>query len=112
MMFIRKRDYLMMNEDIVNLTKANGSLKRELHNKEKELDDAFNEARELTKTVDRLKRAIGILKRDSDELRKNNAALTDQLMPKPCDGCIHADNYRKCASCARYPKIKDKYEER
>ena len=46
------------------------------------------------------------LKRQQHE----NAWLREQMEPLSCDGCIHAANYRKCASCARYPKIKDKYE--
>ena len=50
--------------------------------------------------------AIEKLKRQEYE----NGKLRDQMEPLSCDGCIHAANYRKCASCARYPKIKDKYE--
>ena len=46
------------------------------------------------------------LKRQQHE----NAMLREQMEPLSCEGCIHAENYRKCASCARYPKIKDKYE--
>jgi ribosomal protein L19E len=46
------------------------------------------------------------LKRQQHE----NAMLREQMEPLSCDGCIHAANYRKCASCARYPKIRDKYE--
>ena len=50
--------------------------------------------------------AVEKLKRQKHE----NAMLREQMEPLSCDGCIHAANYRKCASCARYPKIKDKYE--
>lgn len=46
------------------------------------------------------------LKRQQHE----NAMLREQMEPLSCEGCIHAANYRKCASCSRYPKIKDKYE--
>lgn len=95
-MFIRKKKYLELKREFNRmsermerklhqldvLTKANGNLKRELYNKEKELREALIKAQELA----------------------------DKLMPKSCDGCIHSDNYRKCTSCARYPKIKDKYE--
>ena len=40
----------------------------------------------------------------------NNAQLQAQMERKTCDGCIHSANYRKCTSCARYPKLKDKWE--
>lgn len=50
--------------------------------------------------------AVENLKRKQHE----NAMLREQMEPLSCEGCIHAANYRKCASCARYPKIKDKYE--
>ena len=39
-----------------------------------------------------------------------NAQLQQQMERKNCDGCIHSENYRKCTSCARYPKLKDKFE--
>ena len=67
--------------------------------------------------VDKEIQANGELKRQLDEANKllKNAADTNaelqQLLTRPsCDGCINADNYRKCVSCARYPKLKDKYE--
>ena len=50
--------------------------------------------------------AIEKLKRQEHE----NGLLREQMEPLSCEGCIHAENYRKCTSCARYPKIKDKYE--
>lgn len=109
-MFISKRDYLLMNEDIVTLTKANNSLKRELYNKEKELTEASLKVQEFENANERFKGVIKLLEDDISELRKDNEELADKLMPKSCDGCIHSDNYRKCTSCARYPKIKDKYE--
>lgn len=81
--FNAKFDELKYSEKQLDaLISANNSLKRKLYNKEKELTEA------LIKEQD----------------------LADKLKPKSCDGCIHTDNYRKCTSCARYPKIKDKYE--
>lgn len=44
------------------------------------------------------------------EQEHNNALLQEQMTGKSCKGCIHSANYRKCTSCARYPKLKDKYE--
>ena len=102
-MFIRKKKYLEVEREFKRmsermerklhqldvLAKANNSLKRELYNKEKELAEALIKAQELA---------------------NENKQLADKLAPKLCDGCIHSDNYRKCTSCARYPKIKDKYE--
>lgn len=55
--------------------------------------------KEVFQTVEQLKRE-----------EHENQLLRDKLEPKSCDGCIHAENYRKCTSCARYPKLKDKYE--
>lgn len=50
--------------------------------------------------------AVELFKHEEHE----NKLLRERLEPKSCDGCIHAANYRKCTSCARYPKLKDKYE--
>lgn len=50
--------------------------------------------------------AVELFKRE----KHKNQLLREKLEPKSCDGCIHAENYRKCTSCARYPKLKDKYE--
>ena len=120
-MFIRKKKYLelkrefnRMSERMDCLTKANGNLKRELYNKEKELREASLNVQEIEQEFEnaneRFKGVIKLLEDDISELRKDNEELADKLMPKSCDGCIHSDNYRKCTSCARYPKIKDKYE--
>ena len=81
-----------------------------LYNKEKELTEASLKVQEFENANERFKGVIKLLEDDISELRKDNEELADKLAPKPCDGCIHTDNYRKCTSCARYPKIKDKYE--
>lgn len=44
------------------------------------------------------------------EQEHNNALLQEQMTGKSCEGCIHSANYQKCTSCARYPKLKDKFE--
>lgn len=125
-MFVREKKYLQLvrafnakvdelkysEKQLDALISDNNSLKRELYNKEKELAEASLKVQEFENANERFKGVIKLLEDDISELRKDNEELTDKLAPKPCDGCIHTDNYRKCASCARYPKIKDKYEER
>lgn len=46
----------------------------------------------------------------SKTIEEYNAAIADLPATGECDGCMHAGNYRKCTSCARYPGLKDKYK--
>ena len=97
----------IQNNDLLGKLKA-AKARDEMHEKERE--DLHAQIEQINQQViQREKDALEAtenLKRQQHE----NALLREQMEPLSCDGCIHAANYRKCASCARYPKIKDKYE--
>lgn len=93
--------------DLMDKLKA-AKARDEMHEKERE---------DLHAQIERLNNQV--IQREKDALtatenlkrqQHENALLREQMEPLSCEGCIHAENYRKCASCARYPKIKDKYE--
>lgn len=73
----------------------------------KELEEACNQFAVRTATAE--KEAIEA-KQNFKTQEYYNGQLQQQMERKSCDGCVHSENYRKCASCARYPKLKDKWE--
>ena len=93
------------------LREIKAAIKDKTEKQEKLLLDKQTEVDEALKSNGELKRQLDEANKLLKEAAYTNAELQQQLLTRPsCDGCINADNYRKCASCARYPKLKDKYE--
>lgn len=121
-MFDRIKELISMKDEMQQLRRELAVVRSQrdllLHeNAELRHAEPETEADMYRKTIDELKEqvvqrekdvisAMEMFKREEHE----NKLLREQLAPKPCNGCIHSANYRKCASCARYPKLKDKYE--
>ena len=106
---MRREIRVMRNENAIKTSQVNGLMDKLKAAKARDKMHEDERADLNAQIIQREKEALAAtenLKRQQHE----NAMLREQMEPLSCDGCIHAANYRKCASCSRYPKIKDKYE--
>lgn len=123
-MFERIQKRLDMYEELQQLRRDVRVLRHENALKTSQINDLLGKlkaakARDQMHEDERANLNAQVIQREKDALaatenlkrqQHENALLREQMEPLSCEGCIHAANYRKCASCARYPKIKDKYE--
>jgi len=103
-LFTLKRDYEVLMKD--RQAKADQVLSLEA--KVKEMDRLCNEYAVRASDAER-----DALEAKQARITQEyyNAQLREQLEPKECDEkCVNFYNYRKCANCMRYAKIRDKYE--
>lgn len=102
------RDLLQNENAVLLLDKQNAKKRDKMHEDERSRliaqieqlnDQVIQREKDTLEAQEQLKRQ-----------KHENELLREQMEPLSCEGCIHTANYRKCASCARYPKIRDKYE--
>lgn len=117
-MFKKIKQRLAIEEEVKQLRREIRVLRQENEIKTGTADELFRKltvARAEKKNVqkDKSDLVVNLVElREKLKLQEHeNERLRDMLEPLSCTGCAYEGHYRKCVSCARYPKLKDKYVE-